>query len=90
MKCYACGKENHTINYLGRNICGECWHLLHVAERTIDKQAQRENEFKEIISHKSGNYISSRPVWNSKIPFYITAGTGIAIIILMWIERTVN
>lgn len=43
-----------------------------------------------MITHKSGNYYITKPVWNSKIPFYITAGTGIAIIILMMFERTVN
>lgn len=82
MKCYACGKENHTINYLGRNICAECWRLVHIAEKKIENMVK--------VTYKAGNYYIQKPILQNKLPFYLTAGTGIAIIILMLIERTVN
>jgi hypothetical protein len=43
-----------------------------------------------MVTHKVGDYYSTKKEWKSKIPFYITASAGIAIIILMFIERTVN
>ena len=78
MKCYMCGKEHPTINYLGRNICGKCLHLLHITE---DKAK---------VIYTSGRYTFVKPIWNSKLPYNLTKWIGIAIIILMLIERTVN
>lgn len=80
--CNACGKESPTIPYMDNDLCGECIYYCHLAERTIRTEDK--------VTHKSGNYYITKPVWDSKIPFYITACTGIAIIILMLIERTVN
>lgn len=82
MKCYACGKEDHTINYLGRNICAECWRLVHIVESKIEKIGK--------VTYRSGNYYITKPIWNSTFPYKLTKWIGIAIIILMLIERTVN
>jgi hypothetical protein len=43
-----------------------------------------------MVTHKSENYYITKPVWESRIPFYITKWTGIGIIIWLLIERTVN
>lgn len=42
------------------------------------------------VTYKSGNYYITKPIWNSNLPNNLTKWIGIAIIILMLIERTVN
>jgi hypothetical protein len=42
------------------------------------------------LTYKSGNYYITKPIWNSTFPYKLTKWIGIAIIILMLIERTVN
>lgn len=85
MACDPCGKNRPTINYLGHKVCPECMELLYVSERKIKRL-----EAEEKILHTVGNYTTIKPVWKSKIPYYITVCTGIAVIIFMVIERTVN
>lgn len=42
------------------------------------------------VTYKLGNYYITKPIWNSKLPYNLTKWIGIAIIIWLLIERTVN